>query len=838
MKKPELLSPVGDFECLKAAVQNGADSVYLGASLFNARANANNFHLTQLKEAIAYAKLRNVSVHLTLNTLIKNQEFEEAVNLAIDAYNMGVDAIIIQDLGLAKYLLENYPEICIHASTQMTVHNLIGVTQLEKMGISRIVLSRELSLEEIRYIRQNTAIELEMFIHGALCISYSGQCLLSSMIGGRSGNRGLCAQPCRLPYELCSSDRISIDKGYLLSPRDVCLIEYLPALIKLGIDSFKIEGRMKSPTYVGVVTKIYRKYIDFVTKNIHLDNETIRKKILSKLDEIDENTSLSDKEALLLAFNRGGFSTGHITSSPNKNLIFSEKPNHMGIYLGTVRHFNPKKGYIQLKLENSLTLGDKISINNEHYTISELMLDNQNFSKLNKDAIATIGRIKGKIFTGNKIYKIESKELSKVISPTFKEEKNWIKIPLHGKIIIKENMPITFTVWSNKGVYQDLTYTETINILPEKAINQPISEETIIKQLSKTGNTEFVFKHLEIELDPNVFIPKMSILNDVRRNALIGLEQLLKGKISHQLTQKDISSPLNHSVPSMHSNIDMKIPSITLLLNILHENYLYTNLKNIDKLYIPLKFFLSPRYEKILIELTNQFDTYIYMPHILQDSQIPLLNKLYDYYCIAIKNAKNQSNTNFSSFLPKIKGFVISHLSQIDILKKFGLELIGNFNLNVYNPYTIDTLKFFGLTCFTISPELSGPEIKKLVEHASLPAELIVYGRTPVMTNRYCYLGKSNHCYKECDKQCLSSNNLYLRDRMYYDFPVYIDHTSTITTIYNSKITSIPFKNTSVSAIRIDILEESLEDIQNILKTARNKQYFEGKNFTKGRFQT
>ena len=186
MNKPELLSPCGDFECLKAAIQNGADAVYLGASAFSARAKATNFDNNELLEAIKYAKLRNVKVHLALNTLIKNEEFEDAVKLAISAYNLGVDAIIIQDLGLADFLLKNYPEIPLHASTQMTVHNLEGCKQLEKLGYKRVVLARELSIDEIKYIRENTNIELEVFIHGALCISYSGQCLLSSMIGARS----------------------------------------------------------------------------------------------------------------------------------------------------------------------------------------------------------------------------------------------------------------------------------------------------------------------------------------------------------------------------------------------------------------------------------------------------------------------------------------------------------------------------------------------------------------------------------------------------------------------------------------------------------------------------
>lgn len=194
MKKIELLSPVGDFECLKAAVQNGADSVYFGASSFNARASASNFDLSELKKAIEYAKLRGVNTHLTLNTLIKDDEFEEVVFLAKKAYEFGIDAIIVQDLGLATYLIKNFPLLPIHASTQMTIHNLDGAKEAEKLGFKRAVLSRELSLEEIQYICANTKIEIETFIHGALCISYSGQCLFSSMVGGRSGNRGKCAR--------------------------------------------------------------------------------------------------------------------------------------------------------------------------------------------------------------------------------------------------------------------------------------------------------------------------------------------------------------------------------------------------------------------------------------------------------------------------------------------------------------------------------------------------------------------------------------------------------------------------------------------------------------------
>ena len=236
----ELLAPVGNFDCLKSAVQNGANAVYFGADNFSARAFADNFNLDTLKEAILYAKLRGVKTNLTLNTLITDKELPYAINLAKNAYKFGIDAIIVQDLGLADLLIKNFPDLDIHASTQMSIHNLEGVLELEKMGFKRVVLARELSINEIEYICTNSNIEIECFVHGALCISYSGQCLFSSLVGGRSGNRGKCAQSCRLPYTLLENGK-KIDNGYLLSTKDLCSLEFLPNLIKAGVKSFKID---------------------------------------------------------------------------------------------------------------------------------------------------------------------------------------------------------------------------------------------------------------------------------------------------------------------------------------------------------------------------------------------------------------------------------------------------------------------------------------------------------------------------------------------------------------------------------------------------------------------
>ena len=402
----ELLSPAGDFKCLKAAIQNGANSVYLGTDVFSARAFASNFNLDELEKAIQYAKIRGVKTHLTLNTLITDTEFESAINVAKKAYELGIDAIIVQDLGLAMELMKLFPDLPIHGSTQMTVHNLNGALELQDLGFKRVVLARELSVNEIDYICKNTDIQIETFIHGAICISYSGQCLFSSILGGRSGNRGKCAGPCRLPFELLENNK-SINSGYLLSTRDLCGLDFIPNLINAGVKSFKIEGRMKSPEYVATVTRIYRKYIDLALSG----NEYI----------IDEN----DKKELLQVFNRGMSSPGHLSNEGNKDLVFKEKPNNMGLYLGKVQKYNSNKGYITVKLNEPVEIGDTISLEKEDgsYTISELMDTNmKNIKHTEIGQTVIIGRMKGNIKLSNNINKMSSKKLNNLARESYSKE--------------------------------------------------------------------------------------------------------------------------------------------------------------------------------------------------------------------------------------------------------------------------------------------------------------------------------------------------------------------------------------------------------------------------------
>ena len=816
----ELLSPVGDFECLQAAVQNGADSVYLGGSSFNARTSASNFDKDGLKQAIRYAKLRNVKINFALNTLIKDDEFEDAVNLAKYVYTLGADAIIVQDLGLAKYIINNMPGMDVHGSTQMTIHNLQGVLALEKLGFKRVVLSRELSLSEIEYICNNSNVEIEVFAHGALCISYSGQCLFSSTIGARSGNRGRCAQPCRLPYELIDEENNSLDKGYLLSPRDLCSLEYIPDLIKAGVTSFKIEGRMKTPEYVAVVTSIYRKYIDLA------------------LSDEDYKIDKEDIKKLMQVFNRGGFSTGNLNDEENLNYVYKEKPNNMGLYVGNVSSFNKNKGLVTFKTSETLSIGDSISLEKEShkYTVTELMKNKQNIERANIGDLITIGRMKGNISLGDKIYKLSSKSLSKAVSEYYKSEHK--KAPLSCAITIKKGYPVTLKVKSlDDGIYSSMEVIKEIDVTPIDAISNPISKERIIEQLSKTTDTPFEFTKIDVDLDDNTYLPKISAINSLRRDCLQELENLAIKNFERVLPNCQDTTNLNmansENMDKTSSNIqnslpnepnvpsaNPQMPSISLLLNELNPSYDYTKLLDVDRIYIPLKFFNKKDLTELIKNLSGKSELYVYMPTIVKDN-----------YRNIIYNSLDKYIEEFN-----IKGIVASNLASINSLKKYigKLNLIGNYTLNVFNSHSIIELSKLNINMVTLSPELDEISLKTLCSTSPIPTELMVYGKLPVMNIGYCLLGSSNKCYPKCKMRCKTSSKYYIKDRLGYKFRIVPDNIQTVTTIYNSKITSIPYENICPSSVRISILDENINEINEAIKIVKEGKTFSSKDYTYG----
>lgn len=872
----ELLSPVGDFECLKAAVQNGANSVYFGGQLFNARENATNFGDENLKEAIQYAKLRNVKVDFTINTLIKDDEFNSAIELTKKIYKYGADAVIVQDLGLAKFIIDNFPGLHVHASTQMTIHNLHGALECEKLGFKRVVLSRELSLRDIEYICKNTNIEIETFVHGALCICYSGQCLLSSSIGARSGNRGKCAQPCRLPYKLYENDK-KIDESYLLSTRDLCSLEFLPDLIKAGVKCFKIEGRMKTPEYVATCTRIYRKYIDLAIR----DPENYK---------IDED----DVKKLMQVFNRGGFSTGNLKSSANLDYVYKEKPNNMGLYIGNVSNFDSKKGLVTFRTNEKLHIGDKISFQKEEhkYTISELMNKNKNIIEALPEKIVTIGRMKGNISLGDRIYKLSDK-LETRKTKEINDNEN-IKIPLVAYIKIKENEPIELEVTSKDtsyGVYFSMSSKKISDTIPVKAISIPITEKRVKEQLNKTKNEIFEFQEIFADIDGNVFVPKISVINELRREVIADLKEQATKRIerNNELkfdgdttikaikegggstttfkelqeyeanrdatlnnTKKTENLADNENIKSqeemgrancVENNDKIKIslksedvkstkeeiesakkelnkPHISILLNEVNLKYNYSKMEKVDKVYVPLKYFLDKNYKETLKTLETTGKLYIYLQTILKDN---FRNVFFHEIDQIIENYK-------------IKGLVLSNLSCINYFKDYigKLELVANYTYNIFNHYTIDELKKIGIDTVTVSPELDEEALKKLCKNSSLKTELIVYGKLPVMTTGYCLLGKANKCYPKCEAKCKKDNaRFYLKDRLNMTYQIKIDNTQTITTIYNNRTTSINYSNIMPDSIRISILDENIDEINNIIKNVKNDTTFSGDEYTK-----
>ena len=834
----ELLAPVGDFDTLKAAVQFGADRVYLGGDSFNARQSAQNFSDERLKAAIDYAKLRNVKVDFTLNTLIKDSEFQEAIDLAEYVYNLGADSIIVQDLGLARYIIKNLPDIAVHASTQMSIHNLLGVQKLEEMGFKQVVLSRELPLHEIEHICQNTKIDIEVFIHGALCISYSGQCLFSSIVGARSANRGRCAQPCRLPYQLFKQENfkekdlttheknISRDKGYLLSSKDLCGLEYLPSLIKAGVKTFKIEGRLKPPEYVGTVVRIYKKYMDLALSG----NEYI----------IDEQ----DKKDLLLAFNRGGFSSGNYSSEPNLQYVYKEKPNNMGIYIGNISNIYAKKGLITLTTKEPLKIGDSFCVAREDhkYTISEMMDskgNNLKYVKPNKSV--TIGRVKGKLKLGDKVYKLSSNTSRNEIMEY--AEKEHRKIKLFGEIEIHKWKPIEFTINSSPNetyTYYSMSSKVVSNDIPEQATNTPLQKDRVLKQLTKTNNTPFEFESIKINMDDDIFLPKISSLNDLRRRALdlfttsavrrferyeysnsvpSDVTKQLNNDLVHtkeQLLPKHIIKPIITKTKKSNSKT-----KISLLINNLKTDLDYTKIQNIDCLYIPIKYFANKEYEQLLLKLSRKFNLYIELPTIIRDN----------YKNLVLNNIDAYINTF------NIKGIIITNIAGLSFADRYKgkLEIIARYTLNIYNTSSINELKDAGVTRVSLSPELDEQSLITLNNLSIIPTEFLFYGRLPLMNLGYCLLGQSNKCYPECSAQCRNTQNrYYLRDRLNYDFPLYPDHLQCVSTIYNSRITSIASEDFIPDYKLISVLDESIEQINSIINFVIENRQLEGKNYTTG----
>ena len=497
--KPELLSPAGDMKCFFAAVENGADAVYFGLKDFSARASADNFAIDDASKAIAYARKRSVKVYIAVNTLIKTHELESVVDYLIALDELQPDAFIIQDLGLLYLIQSQFPHFQLHASTQMTIHNLAGVKRLERMGFKRVVLSRELSIDEIKNISQNTSMEIEVFVHGALCYSYSGLCFFSSMMGGRSGNRGRCAQPCRIYYKSQPDEG-----GYLFSMKDLRTMSHIKELMAAGIHSFKIEGRMKSPEYVAVVTHIYRQAIDGKLKDeeeaVHLMNTVFsREAACSYL--IKENGQRNCK-------------TADIAAVKPSDMINPSYPANIGSYAGEV--IKSGKGCVTIRADADIGVRDLLQVfenSSEEPAllhVKNIKVDGKRVFGIRAGDIAIVDTER-QYKQGARVYLLSSQKVKENFAPKVPKKLDASKIPVDVEIKIRSDSI------GIKGTAKHFSFSRNFSVKLEKEINRTTETENIKGCFARLGETPFELAGICGEISGKLFVP-LSVLNEIRRD--------------------------------------------------------------------------------------------------------------------------------------------------------------------------------------------------------------------------------------------------------------------------------------------------------------------------------
>lgn len=685
MKKAELLAPVGKMENAIAAIENGADALFVGGKGFNARQAADNFTEDELEEIVKYATLRGVRVYVTVNILIKPQETEALYNYLKYLEEIGVHAIIIQDLGIAHMVRNYFPQLRLHASTQISAHSIEDVMFLKELGFKRVVLAREMQLKEIEEIINKCDIEIETFVHGALCYSYSGQCLMSSLIGGRSGNRGRCAQTCRMRYNLKEDGKVLAKDSYLLSLKDICSIEFIPELLKAGIHSFKIEGRMKSPEYVASVVGTYRKYMDLAECD-------------GKYEVLEE-----DLNVLKGIFNRGGFSKGYYYEKGSRKMLTPISPRHIGIKVGEVTRFIAKTGVATIKLTHDLKPGDGLEI-----------------IRLGKESVGT-GITKAchagthitctfdkYVEVGSEVYLTKNHQLLKQMRQTYLKPVR--KLPIQMKVVGRLHEPIQMTVSC-----QGKTVTLEGEVL-EEATSNPVTLEQAKKQLTKLGSTSFVAREVEMIWPEHAYIG-VSQLNQMRRAAALTLEEALLEKVVDKAPEQYLKTALKGGQQSGWSAYVTTMEQLEVVLNY----------PEIETIYWEWLYKNEAAEEALEKSLMKGKAFYLALPNVMKE-------EMYRAQQDALLYWKQTA----------LSGFLIRNVGEYTFLKSLDKKIVIDYNMNVTNNETLALWQEKDVERVTVSVELSAQELSLLEGEK----EKIVYGHLPVMTSSQCVLRGTSSCQK------------------------------------------------------------------------------------------
>ena len=709
--KYELLAPAGDMAALRAAVSAGANAVYLGYAEFSARAKAKNFDKEELKTAINYAHLRDVKIYVTFNILIADFEIKRAMESVKMLYEIGVDALILQDIGIASEIRKNFPDFEVHASTQMAVNNFYGAKFLKEMGFSRVVLARETPLFELEKIKE-LDIDVETFIHGALCVCYSGECLMSSMIGGKSGNRGECAQACRKSYEIIDFDKNKIGKRlYYISPKDLNTLDDVAKIINAGGYSLKIEGRMKNPEYVYTVVASYKK-------------------------SLEDKLTLEDKKDTEQVFNRG-FTKGLFNGDFGNDFISSDRPDNRGVEVGKVLEVS--KNSAKVIFDEDVFEGDGL----------EFISNSGRFGMRSKDFYEAnipheINLFKAPIIN-SKVNRTYSKKLYEKVDRKIENTDYRRDLDVEVKIKIGEKPFINV-----KSV--DLEASYELDRLVEVAKKSGLDRERVIENISKTGDSIFQVKNIELDLDDNAFLP-ISAINELRREATKILEnKVLESSINRIEVENNLESKnFGEQNKDKRSKIKVFFNKFKDLEN--------SSLKDIDEIIIRAK------------DLGKFNEKY-------KDREVSIfLDKFYSYK--ELENLREYILKNES-----VRGIWVNNLSEYYIFKDDDIEINGDIGLNVFNKLTSNFFKDLGFKSLTLSPELNSSQIQKIINKNDAEINVISYGRVPVMTMKHCPFSVIKNCRDEKSCPSCKYKNYLLRDEKNVDFEVL--RQNTFTEIFNS----------------------------------------------------
>jgi putative protease len=783
---PELLAPAGNWECAKAAIENGADAIYFGLEKFNARMRAENFTVADLPELMEFLHLRGVKGYITLNTLIFAQELTEVQQYLKTIISAGVDAVIVQDVGICRLIRHLSPDFPIHASTQMTITSAAGVEFAKSLGCQLVVLARECSILEINKIQKqilskNISLPLEIFVHGALCVAYSGQCLTSEALGGRSANRGECAQACRMPYDLIANGEVVNlgNRKYLLSPQDLAGLEVLPELVKSGVTSLKIEGRLKAPEYVANVTRVYRQALNQIIKT-HIETFSHTEK---------------DQYNLEMAFSRGLY-TGWFEGINNQELVHGRFGKKRGVYLGEVTRI--KNAEITVKLEAPVKAGDGIVFDCGHPERKEEGGRIYAVIPNGKETILTFGRNDlnfHSIHIGDKVWKTNDPELDKQIRQSYTGENPQftrpINIEVHGEIGEK-------LIAVCRDELGNIVQVES-EIFIAEAHTRPLSIERLKEQFGRLGNTPFYLDTFINHLNGNIMLP-VSELNRMRREIVSKLEDL---RSKPKLWQLNHHAKWQDLITNKYTAI-LSSPSLIVLVRNIEQlkAVLTTDIKTI---YCE---FEDPRnYKeavKIVRESAEEITIFVAPSRITKPGETWILKQVH---------------------ASQADGYLIRNYDQLEYFANE--KCVGDFSLNIANPLTADYFKNrFNLERLTVSYDLNINQLEDLI--TNYPAqnfEVTIHQHIPMFHMEHCvfcaFLSTGTdytNCGRPCDTQAVT-----IRDRVGSEHILKAD-AGCRNTVYNSTAqTGAEYVQRLIGLglqhLRIEFVNETREQVQKTIQS-------------------